>query len=793
MLRSITSARARTARSCNGCPTTALARWAAFAFLTLLCVLTGASGARAGNVGYYEMCNGQGMSWQVPPITTAGQTPVPLFDLGPSDLAGLDVVFVTNCNNGAYGSEYLSRLSDVQAAVSGGLVLVIHDRHVDGAESILPGGGGFTIVRSFTDAAQVDVLDATTLVTDGPGGIVGNATLDGGTHSTHGYAAAGSLPGAARTILSRTHPGEVVTFSYAYGSGSVVYSTIPLDFYLELSTYRPNFNLVYAPNVVAYAAALAVRCGDGVLEGGEACDDGNGASGDGCSAACAIETGWSCSGAPSACAPICGDGAIHGTEECDDGNAAAGDGCSEICSVETGWSCSGAPSACGAICGDGTVTGAESCDDANVVAGDGCSDTCSVETGWSCVGAPSSCSAICGDGLVTGSESCDDGNTADGDGCTSACILESGYHCSGSPSFCMAICGDGLLVTPEACDDANVANGDGCSATCGIETGWACGGAPSSCSPICGDGTIAGSEACDDSNTTGGDGCSGTCNVEIGWACAGAPSVCSAVCGDGLVLGGESCDDGAANGTLASCCSATCSTRPNGTLCDSGLDTCSQLDTCSSGSCLNVGGGGDGDSDQVCDLDDNCPTTANASQSDIDSDLDGDACDASDAPGSLVVSSARLRTASGSRLDGSAAVTGILNTTLDAAPGFEAEAIGGTLSVSIADGGAFRLDTPIVGCVNRARTTAFRTRIVCVSPDRNVRVTFSRTVPGPVLYRTQINIAKLASTVTGTAVPVGPVDVRIHQEAAGIDRHDAIGDHAPSCTARPRTISCKEK
>lgn len=508
MLGSIPSAQARTALGWNRGSTTGLTRWTTFALVTLFCVIAWASDARAGNVGYYEMCSGHGMSWQVPPITTAGQTPVQLFDLRSSDLAGLDVVFVTNCNNGGYSSEYVSRLSDIQAAVAGGLVLVIHDRYVDGAEGILPGGGGFTIVRDFSDGARVDVLDATTLVTNGPGGVVGNATLDGGVYSTHGYALAGSLPGAARSILSRTNGAEVVTFSYAYGSGSVIYSTIPLDFYLGNPFEKPSFNLVYAPNVVAYAASLAVSCGDGVLEGAEACDDGNNASGDGCSAACTIESGWSCSGAPSACAPLCGDGAIHGAEECDDGNASAGDGCSATCSVETGWSCSGAPSACSAICGDGTVTGSESCDDANVVAGDGCSDSCSLETGWSCVGAPSSCSAICGDGLVAGPETCDDGNTADGDGCTSACILESGYNCAGSPSLCVAICGDGLLVTPEACDDANVANGDGCSATCGIETGWACAGAPSSCSPICGDGVIAGSEGCDDSNTTGGDGCS---------------------------------------------------------------------------------------------------------------------------------------------------------------------------------------------------------------------------------------------------------------------------------------------
>ncbi|EYF00483.1 proprotein convertase P-domain-containing protein [Chondromyces apiculatus] len=42
-------------------------------------------------------------------------------------------------------------------------------------------------------------------------------------------------------------------------------------------------------------------CGDGQLDAGEACDDGNDASGDGCDGDCAIEDGFACGGAPSAC------------------------------------------------------------------------------------------------------------------------------------------------------------------------------------------------------------------------------------------------------------------------------------------------------------------------------------------------------------------------------------------------------------------------------------------------------------------------------------------------------------
>ncbi len=132
----------------------------------------------------------------------------------------------------------------------------------------------------------------------------------------------------------------------------------------------------------------------------------------------------------------CGDGLIDGQENCEDGNAASGDGCSSACQVETGWSCSGDPSVCTEICGDGLVVGSEQCDDGGTASGDGCDASCNVETGYSCTGQPSACNEICGDGLIVGAEQCDDGNTMAGDGCSSQCAIEPGYACDGVPSTC---------------------------------------------------------------------------------------------------------------------------------------------------------------------------------------------------------------------------------------------------------------------------------------------------------------------------------------------------------------------
>jgi cysteine-rich repeat protein len=77
--------------------------------------------------------------------------------------------------------------------------------------------------------------------------------------------------------------------------------------------------------------------------------------------------------------PICGDGTITLPEACDDGGVLDGDGCSAACTVEPGWSCTGQPSACTTICGDGIQAGAEACDDGNTSDGDGCSATCEIE------------------------------------------------------------------------------------------------------------------------------------------------------------------------------------------------------------------------------------------------------------------------------------------------------------------------------------------------------------------------------------------------------------------------------
>ncbi|MCB9700908.1 MAG: DUF4215 domain-containing protein [Myxococcales bacterium] len=220
-------------------------------------------------------------------------------------------------------------------------------------------------------------------------------------------------------------------------------------------------------------------CGDGAVDPGEECDDGNADNTDAC-----LDTCMSAS---------CGDGFVQArVEACDDGNQVDDDACSNTCALPT--------------CGDGAVQGDEECDDGNAEETDACLSTC--------------LNASCGDGFVQdGVEACDDANGDDTDECPGSCqmaICGDGFvwadneecDAGGESAECdddctAATCGDGTLNASagEACDDGNDVNTDECVDGCAAAA--------------CGDGFVwADNEECDDGNTDPGDGCDGECKVE---------------------------------------------------------------------------------------------------------------------------------------------------------------------------------------------------------------------------------------------------------------------------------------
>jgi cysteine-rich repeat protein len=132
----------------------------------------------------------------------------------------------------------------------------------------------------------------------------------------------------------------------------------------------------------------------------------------------------------------------------------------------------------------------------------------------------------CGDGVVNqANESCDDGNNNNNDGCSSTCKIEQ--------------CGDGIKQTNEECDDGNSNNLDSCRNDCTL--------------PYCGDGIKDAGEECDFNGLNGV-----LCIPPYGGSCSYCSLNCDNVsipggyCGDGIKQNGEACDDGNTN-DLDSC------------------------------------------------------------------------------------------------------------------------------------------------------------------------------------------------------------------------------------------------
>ncbi len=237
-------------------------------------------------------------------------------------------------------------------------------------------------------------------------------------------------------------------------------------------------------------------CGNGVVDPGEDCDDPNA---QGCSDRCLFEGAVpeclpddegviadivECPIERIVGADPCGNGELDAGEQCDDGNKVSNDGCSTLCMNE-------GSSVVGVQCGNRDIVPGEGCDDGNTQSGDGCSSECLNE------GSPlsrqwcgqennaerhalcASAISVCGNNFLEIGEECDDGNLLNTDACTDQCLQSGGVGDS---------CGNGQL---------DVDLGEQCDGTegCGDDCRWLGSSLSYENPSICGDGLGVGGSA----------------------------------------------------------------------------------------------------------------------------------------------------------------------------------------------------------------------------------------------------------------------------------------------------------
>lgn len=202
-------------------------------------------------------------------------------------------------------------------------------------------------------------------------------------------------------------------------------------------------------------------CGNGVVEGGESCDDGNTATGDGCNSVCALE--------PATSHDTCANSQVIDLVASAGGTYAASvaSGTTNLAHDQTFLGCtSSGPDAFYTITApiDGVLTA-------------------EVPTAAFNVSLGARTTAVCPTTTATTPLACANANTDDGQEQImfsvvkgqSYWIIVDGSSKDEYGPFTLNLtlhppgCGDGLISGTEQCDDGNAVNGDGCSATCTAE------------------------------------------------------------------------------------------------------------------------------------------------------------------------------------------------------------------------------------------------------------------------------------------------------------------------------------
>ncbi|MCA9552008.1 MAG: hypothetical protein KC933_18355 [Myxococcales bacterium] len=284
----------------------------------------------------------------------------------------------------------------------------------------------------------------------------------------------------------------------------------------------------------------------------------------------------------------CGNGVLNGTEACDGVSFAMGGACADLNLGEGALRCTATctldTSACPVrdYCTANNLYGDGQCDacellggvrdpDCDTVCGaDGtCGDRYDTLTGtWTCrrLNLTDPDCGMCGNGVIDGNELCDQRAFADGKfTCESYGFLAGELNCKTdcTPNFAsctFSVCGDGTIEGPEQCEGTNF-GADSCEARGFAGGNLTCNGcvtSEASCiAPGCGndivepsldefcDGTSLGGATCESLGFAGGTlSCDGTCDYNTS-ACVAAG------CGNGIIEELEECEGADLNG--ASC------------------------------------------------------------------------------------------------------------------------------------------------------------------------------------------------------------------------------------------------
>ena len=503
-----------------------------------------------------------------------------------------------------------------------------------GAQDVVPGDGFYHVTSSPYHSCTCDGGQGLCLALNGGGGAVWSQTLTGlQPETTYTVSARHALKGENNPINESEL--NLVVDGVTLASASPVTSVTPIPYETITATFTTaagqttavveftNPVLVGAGNdavldtiSVTGPSVCSPPCGDALIGAGEGCDDGNTDDGDGCSATCAIEAGWSCASEPSACVLLCGDGAQDAGEECDDGNGVSGDGCSATCRDErvsmalysTGVDDAGVPLADGATDTHWDVSvGGGAFVDALNDKNNFCFSCGDIWLEWPIgdqatsrgITHPDHVRAAAPNLLFTWRQaftipadaradtatvtyrvgfdefSRDATDAADLTGCDHTVWLN-------GTSYAMQSTGNQYRTECEATIPAGsafvvgqnnlefrISNGT-------TYYGFRLDTISGSFLVNCGDGSIVEGEGCDDGNIVDGDGCSASCAVEDGYVCANEPSTCmvEATCGDGALDAGETCDD--SNTTAGDGCSATC-TIEDGYVCEGEPSACTPV------------------------------------------------------------------------------------------------------------------------------------------------------------------------------------------------------------------------